>query len=410
MQLRNFPVILFKLKRNLAVFCLLLMCVLPGVFAQTSPKKLPKKPSVSQPKVTPTPKPAPTPAAETGQDDDVLRVDTQLVSVPTLVFDRAGKPLANLKAANFIIYEDGKPQELANFGTTDTPFEVALLLDTSGSTRGDLDLVRRAAENFINSLREGDKVSILAFKTEIEAGKKEAKVEIVSPLTSDRTELKASLATINTSNGTPYYDGILEITDKIFRELPTKELSGRRAIVALTDGVDSTSDSEFVEVREALQNKGITSYFVQVNTQDFFEDRLLGDCDDEETLRFSPAQMRRYYKSFVSSKKVEKKTNFCELGEFERLAISKKLYESARFEMKELAEKSGGKTFPVETLREANAAFRQVATEIGTQYSIGYYSSNERRDGTFRRIRVELKGVPVGAKIQAREGYTAPKE
>jgi VWFA-related protein len=202
---------------------------------------------------------------------------------------------------------------------------------------------------------------------------------------------------------------MLEIADKIFKTPPAKDLAGRRAIVALTDGVDSVSESEFAEVRQELQSKGVTSYFVQVNTQDFFEDRLLGDCDDPDLLRFSPAQMRRYYKSFVSSKKVERKTNFCELGEFERLAISKKLYEVARFEMKDLSDKSGGKIFPVESLREANAAFKQVATEIGTQYSLGYYSSNEKRDGTFRKIRVELKGI-VGAKIQAREGYTAPKD
>ena len=387
------------------------LCLTGGyslVFAQNPAKNLPPKPTVpTKAAPTPTPKSA---SGNVSNDDDVLRVDTRLVTVPTLVFDGSGKPLANLKAANFVIYEDGKPQELANFGTAETPFEVALLLDTSGSTRGDLDLIRRAAENFINSLREGDKVSIVSFKNEIENGRRETKVELVSNLTSDRKELKAALATLNTGNGTPYYDGMLEIARRVFNQSPTKELRGRRAIVALTDGVDSTSDNDFAEVRETLQSKGITSYFVQVNTQDFFEDRLLGDCDDQETLRFSPAQMRRYYKSFVSSKKVERKTDFCELGEFERLAISKKLYEAARAEMKELADKSGGKTFPVEDLREANAAFRQVAAEIGTQYSIGYYSSNEKHDGTFRRIRIELKGVPAGMRIQSREGYTAPKD
>jgi Ca-activated chloride channel family protein len=77
--------------------------------------------------------------------------------------------------------------------------------------------------------------------------------------------------------------------------------------------------------------------------------------------------------------------------------------------MENLARATGGKTFPIEELREARAAFAQVATEIGTQYSLGYYSNNQKRDGSFRRISVQLKGVPAGAQVKAREGYTAEK-
>jgi Ca-activated chloride channel family protein len=72
-----------------------------------------------------------------------------------------------------------------------------------------------------------------------------------------------------------------------------------------------------------------------------------------------------------------------------------------------LAKTSGGKVFPVADLSEARAAFKSVADEIGTKYSLGYYSSNEKRDGSYRKIRVELKGVPAGTTVRAREGYTA---
>ena len=118
--------------------------------------------------------------------------------------------------------------------------------------------------------------------------------------------------------------------------------------------------------------------------------------------------MRRYYRRFVSSK-LEKTTNFCELGDFERLAISKKLYEIADAEMEQLAKISGGRVFPIADLSEARQAFKNVAEEIGTKYSLGYYSSNEKRDGSYRKIKVEVKGLPVGSQIRAREGYTAPK-
>ena len=148
------------------------------------------------------------------------------------------------------------------------------------------------------------------------------------------------------------------------------------------------------------------SFFIQVNTRPFFEENLLGDCTG--AIRFSQAQIRRYYKTFGAGAKIERTDDFCRLGDFERLAISKKLYEIADTEMGQMAKTSGGKVFPVADLGEARSAFKNVADEIGTKYSLGYYSSNEKRDGTFRKIRVELKGAPPGATIRAREGYTAP--
>jgi len=339
-------------------------------------------------------------------DEEVLRIETQLVDVPVVVTDKSGKPLLNLKKSNFIVYEDGKPQEVSDFAATSAPFEVALLLDTSGSTRSDLALIQRAAANFIASLRPGDKVSIVAFKSEREDNRSVASSEILTPLTSDRAVLKDALLNVKTSNGTPYYDGLLQIIDKVFIEKPKDEFRGRRALVALTDGVDSTSSSDFSEVREEFQKSGIVSYFIQVDTREFFEENLLGDC--EGAMRFSQAQIRRYYRTFYAKTNVEKVFNFCNLGDFERLDISKRLYELADAEMQSLAKSSGGRVFPPADLSQARVAFAQVAQEIGTKYSLGYYSSNEKRDGTYRKIRIELKGVPAGAQIRAREGYTAP--
>ena len=340
------------------------------------------------------------------EEDEVVRVDTELVDVPVVVTDRAGKPVLNLKQNNFTVFEDGKTQEVTDFAATTAPFEVALLLDTSGSTRSDLVLIQRAAQSFIDSLRPGDRVSIIAFKTTDDGQRKMATSDLVVTLTDNRPALKSALERVSTSNGTPYYDGLMQVVEKVFGSAPREEFRGRRALVALTDGVDSTSVTGFDEAREGLEQAGIVCYFIQVDTRPFFEEGLLGPC--EGATRFSAAQIRRYYKSFGSRTNVEQTSNFCELGDFERLAISKKLYEIADFEMNTVAKRSGGKVFPAGDLNDARAAFRSVAAEIGTKYSLGYYSSNGKRDGSYRKIRVELRGMPAGVQVRAREGYTAP--
>ncbi len=341
------------------------------------------------------------------EKEEVVKVDTQLVDVPIAVVSANGMPVRGLKASNFIITEDGKRQEISDFSTTSEPFEVALLLDTSGSTRGDLRLIQSAAQFFIASLRPGDRVAVIAFNTERTDTQGFAVNEVVSPLTGDRKLLRAAIDNIKTSNGTPYYDSLLQVVEKVFRDPPKEEFRGRRALVALTDGVDSTSAASFSEAKEMLGDAGIVTFFIQVDTRDFFEEGLLGNC--HLATRFSRAQIRRYYRSINAKGNVEKAATFCELGDFERLAVSKQLYGIADTEMNELAKISGGKVFPAADLTDARAAFKNVADEIGTKYSLGYYSSNDKRDGTFRKIKVELKGLPAGSKVRTREGYTAPQ-
>lgn len=344
--------------------------------------------------------------AQTKPEDEEIRVDTDLIEVPIVVTDRAGKPVLGLKKNNFTILEDGKTQEISDFAATTAPFEVALILDTSGSTLAELPLIRRAAQNFISSLRQGDRVSIIAYRTQREAGKVTAVSELIIPLTDDRNRLTAALDGVQTSFGTPYYDSLIDVAEKVFREPPGEMFRGRRAVVALTDGVDSTSISDFEEAKELVEKTGAAAYFIKIDTRDYFEENLLGDCSVSK--RFSQSQMRRYYRKVVANPKAEITLNFCELGDFERLAISKRLYELANAEMDELSRASGGKVFPIDGLSEARAAFKRVADEIGTKYSLGYYSSNEKRDGTFRKIRVEVKGMPAGTIVRARDGYRAP--
>jgi VWFA-related protein len=348
-------------------------------------------------------------SSEEVDEGDVVRVETQLVTVPAVVTDRTGRPLAGLKAENFVVLEDGKPQHLTNFATTETPFEIALLLDTSGSTREELGLIRDAANVFINALRPGDRVGIVAFNNVPRNASVTATVEVLSGLNSDRQALRAAIEKLGTSNGTPFYDGLARVADQVFRDPPREEVRGRRAVVALTDGVDSSSDSGYDDARAKLARAGVASYFIQVNTEDYVEDRLLKDCQDDGRLALSAKQLERFRRLFVPQADKEDYQDFCRMGQFERMDISRQLYNLARKEMTEMARTSGGKAFAATSVQEAGAAFAQVANEIGTQYSLGYYPSNKVRDGRFRQIKVEMRGVR-DATVRAREGYVAPKQ
>jgi len=343
-------------------------------------------------------------------EGDVVRVDTQLVSVPAVVTDGSGHPLSGLRPENFRIIEDGQPQTIANFGTAETPFEIALLLDTSGSTRDDVALIRSAANSFIEALRPGDRVGIVSFNMAQTAANPIATVEVLTPLTDDREKLRTAIENLGASQGTPYYDALERVADSFFREPPRDEVRGRRAVVALTDGVDSASDSDFATAKVKLSRAGIACYFIEVNTEDFVEDRLMKDCRDDGQLSLSQKQIERYRQLFFPKAREESFNSFCQMGPFERMSISRDLYNLARREMNELARVSGGRSFEAATLADAKAAFARVASDIGTLYSLGYYPTNKARDGKYRAIRLEVRGVKDKAQVRARDGYYAPKQ
>lgn len=348
-------------------------------------------------------------SGEEVDEGDIVRVETQLVTVPTVVTDKTGHPISTLRQENFVLLEDGKPQRLTNFATTEAPFEIALLLDTSGSTREELGLIRDAANAFISALRTGDRVAVIAFNNERSSNGLFATVDLLSGLTDKRSVLRSAIANLGTSNGTPFYDALSRVGDEVFRNAPTDQYRGRRAVVALTDGVDSSSNSDFNEARAKLVQAGVASYFIQVSTEDYVEDRLLKDCQDDGRLTLSAKQLERFRRLFVPSAQSDDYADFCKLGQFERMDISRQLYNLARREMDELARTSGGRNFQAATLQQASAAFAQVANEIGMQYSLGYYPTDKTRDGRYRQIKVELRGVK-DATVRARDGYYAPKQ
>jgi len=270
--------------------------------------------------------------------------------------------------------------------------------------------VRIPHQSFIEALRPGDRVGIVAFNTAKNGTDSIATVDVLSRLTGDRGELRNAIENLGSSNGTPYYDALQKVVDSVFHDPPSGDVRGRRAVVALTDGVDSASNSDFGAAKLKLSQAGVACYFVQINTEDFVEDRLMKDCQDDGQLSLSQKQIERYRRLITPPPKAEDFNGFCSMGPFERMSISRELYNIARREMNDLARVSGGRSFQAATLADARAAFARVAADIGTLYSIGYYPTNKARDGKFRTIKVELKGLQAKAHIRARDGYYAPKQ
>jgi Ca-activated chloride channel family protein len=394
---------------TLVVACFSLLLLVGFSLPVATQQANPQRPRRVNPGQEPPPAVSDKPTVDEVDEGDVVRVETQLVSVPAVVTNNSGRQVTGLRVENFLLFENGQQQKIANFATTEAPFEIALLLDTSGSTRVDVDLIRQAANAFIDALRPGDRIAIVAFKTARQGQAVAAKVEVLSRLTDNRKLLRTAISNLGSSNGTPFYDALEQITDEVFDAAPRDELRGRRAIVALTDGVDSTSESDFQTARSKLSRAGIASYFIEVNTEDFVEDRLLKDCEDDGRLTLSAKQLQRYRQVYLPRARPEDFVDFCQMGSFERMQISRDLYNLARREMDTLAKASGGRNFTAASLQDARAAFARVAIEIGTQYSLGYYPTNKERDGKFRTIRVEVQGTADKAQVRAREGYVAPK-
>ena len=171
-------------------------------------------------------------SAVRGQDNqpaEVIKVYSNLVSVPVIVSDRDGRYIPGLKREDFKLYDNNTQQTLSFFDAAEEPLNVALLLDTSRSTQGVLDDIKKAAKNFLKELRPQDRAMIVCFDYDIHK---------LSALTSDRKVLEQAIkqAEVGEFFGTMLNDAVLE---SIERDL--KPINGRKAIILLTDGEDAGS-------------------------------------------------------------------------------------------------------------------------------------------------------------------------
>jgi Ca-activated chloride channel homolog len=325
-----------------------------------------------------------------------IRLNTDLVTVDAIVTDRDGNRISGvLKASDFTIYEDGVRQAINSFSATDAPFNLVLLLDTSGSASNEIELMRRAALRFLDELRPGDRVAVIQFSKE---------VELLKDLTSERAEIEEALRLLKPGSGTSFYDSLKLAVDEVF-----KEAEGRKAVVALSDGVDSFGYTTFDQILAEIESSNILTYFLELDTEEFTQAGMARDCSDESHFQFSPKQFKKYLTEYGKDGKgvvVSENQPHCLLSRLERMQINRRLYESARRELREMAYKTGGRVYPVKDLQQLEPAYSQIAAELRTYYSMSYYPTNEKRNGKWRTLRVKVNRPGFVAKT--RPGYRAP--
>ncbi|MGH9769068.1 MAG: VWA domain-containing protein [Blastocatellia bacterium] len=324
---------------------------------------------------------------------ETIRLDTDLVSVDVIVTDRNGnRSSMGLKASDFAVHEDGVRQTISSFSATDVPFNLVLLLDTSGSTRDEIGLMRRAALRFLDELRPQDRIAVIQFN---------GQVELLEDLTSDRAKIEEALQLLKPGSGTSFYDSLKLTVSEVF-----KEVEGRKAIVALTDGVDSYGYTTFEQILPSFERSNILTYFLELDTEEFTQTRMTLECSNNSHFEFSRKQLKKYVGEYGRDAVMTENQPHCLLSRLERMQVNRRLYESARRELREMANKTGGRVYPVKDLQQLEPAYAQIAAELRTQYSIAYYPKNEKHDGKWRTLRVTVNRPGFAART--RPGYRAP--
>ena len=345
---------------------------------------------------------APARESQSRDQDEPIRLKSDLVTVSASVIDPGGRAIKSLKPDDFTIYEDGVRQKIAHFAATEEPFTLLLLLDLSGSTRDDISLMKRAARNFLGELRFDDRVGVIVFSRE---------VEMISEFTDPRADVSTAIDRVatpegdeahrfTTNTGTSFYDALYLAVE----ESPLKQTEGRKAIVCMSDGVDSTSKMKFADIMPLAETSGASIYFLELNTEEPTLQGLLKPKSDPNYLNFSQSQIDRYYAEYAPESFQRFRPRTALSPETTR-EINTGLYALSRRELRALGEHTGGRVYAVKSLSDLAGVYKQVADDLHSQYSIAYYPSNNNHDGRWRSIKVETRAQ--NATVRARSGYRA---
>ncbi|MFN2454252.1 MAG: VWA domain-containing protein [Pyrinomonadaceae bacterium] len=303
--------------------------------------------------------PAADPSAPQEIDDgDVIRVDTQLVTINANVVDRStNRGLTGLTQNDFKLYEDRAEQQITHFESAAAPFNLVLLIDLSGSTKDVVNLIRGAALRFVEAARPADRIAVITFASE---------PVIVSRLTSDRRLLRQRINAIEQPHGsTKLYDAVNFTIDEVLKDAKD---SRRNAIVLMSDGLDSQlpnvkgdgSSVSYKELFRRVQEFDGVLYALWLNTE---------------------------YES-LSEQDIQPET-----------------FDAAHDRMKELAEAGGGIFYEVAKLTDLAGAYERVVADLGTVYSFSYRPTNKAHDGSWRTIRLSV--ARPNAVARGKRGYYA---
>ena len=271
-----------------------------------------------------------------------IRVDVEAVNVFVSVTDKNGHFITDLGPEDFVVYEDGRVQEITNFSReTNMPLHMGLLVDTSSSVRLKLDFEKSAARNFLYSvMRPQDRALLVEF---------DRGVTLLQDFTSNPSALVRELETLRAGGGTSLLDAIYEVT----RDKMTAD-DVRKLLVVLSDGRDLNSSYSEEEALEMTQHSDVAVYAIGTT-------RIGADEDH-----------------------------------------------GGREMLEQLAEETGGRAFFPYSAHQLEEAFAQIDEELRSQYSLTYVPTNTARDGSYRRIKVNVR-TPEGATVHHKQGYFAPR-
>jgi VWFA-related protein len=281
--------------------------------------------------------------AQAPEPIETIRVDAELVDLKVSVVSLdPQKPSTELQQRDFVVLEDGKPQEISFFAAADTPFDLVLLLDLSGSTNDKLKLIRKSANRFIKATRPMDRVSVVTF-TDM--------VQVVCPLTQDRRLLENSIDHMEQPlGGTRFWDSLRYV-------LAILNASGtslrRSAVVVMTDGVDNALPDVF--------GPGSQTSF-------------------DELLRIVRASETIVFPIYLDT----------EAEEYKRHRTPRSAFADAREGLAQLAQASGSRLYRADKLKDLDDVYQQVIGDLGRIYSIGYRPSNTSKDGKWRSVSVQI--------------------
>lgn len=329
-------------------------------------------------------------------EGDTLRVDTTLVSLPVSVMDRDGKFIPNLHKEDFRIWENGVEQQVAYFASTEKPFTVALVIDTSGSTKNRLEEIQDAAIAFVEQLRPDDKVMVVAFND---------KIRVLSEPTTDRFILRDAIRETEPGSGTRLYDAVDMVINQYFNRI-----EGRKALVLFTDGVDTTSNRADYDttVRDAEELDALI-YPVEYDT---FGDmasigggwpgrrgsRRGGGSSGNNGGNGSGSVIDDIFSIILGGGITIGNGG----GGRGHSGTSREEYERGDQYLHDLARVSGARLYNAEQ-QNLDYAFRSVAEELRRQYSLGYYPKTKPVAGERRGIRVRVNRPELV--VRTRESY-----
>lgn len=297
---------------------------------------------------TPTPTPTPSVAPTIKEDDEPIRVETNLVNLNVRVVDRNGRPINDLRQADFTVLEEGSPQRIEFFSKSDVPTNYTLVVDNSGSLRQQLDKVIEAGKIMINSNKPADETSIIRFVGN-------DKISIEEDFTSKKEDLTEALDNMYIEGGqTAVRDAVYLAAQRIADYEKSNKIEDRvrRALVLVSDGEDRNSFYTEAQLFELLRETDVQIYVIG------FVDDLDSDA------------------GFIRKSPKSKAKSFLE----------------------KLAADTGGRAYFPSSVTELPEIARSISSELRTQYSIGYLPPNDVPAGTFRNIKVTVNDGPGGAK------------